>query len=203
MTVFTACGLSHAAPSVPTQNLLVFGDSLSAGYGIRPQDAWPALLGERLQKQGSDYKVVNVSISGETTAGGRARLAQALEQHRPTLMVLALGANDGLRGLAVTQMKDNLRAMIEMARRKGAKTLLVGMRLPPNYGPYADQFSRAFADVSKESGVPALPFLLESIAAEPRWFQTDGLHPTREAQPKVLDTVWHALQPLLARSSRQ
>lgn len=198
MTLLTASGSAFAAPAT----LLVFGDSLSAGYGIQPQEAWPSLLAQRLHKQGADYKVVNLSISGETTAGGRTRLPAALDQHRPTAVVLALGANDGLRGLAVNQMKDNLRAMIELTRRKGAKLLLVGMRLPPNYGPYAEQFSRAFADLAKETGTPLLPFLLQGIAAETRWFQPDGLHPTREAQAKVLDTVWPALQPLLTRTPR-
>ena len=193
-TVVAASGspLAQERPAV-----LVFGDSLSAGYGIRVQDAWPALLADRLTRERRDYTVVNLSISGETTAGGRSRLPAALAKHKPAIVVLALGANDGLRGLPVPEMKANLGFMIDEARRTGAKPMLVGMRMPPNYGPYADAFHAAFAQLAREKKVPLVPFLLDGIAGDARWFLPDGLHPTREAQPRLLDNVWPQLAPLV------
>ena len=179
------------------RTILVFGDSLSAGFGIRPEAAWPSLLQGRLAEKRLDYNVVNASISGETTAGGRTRLEAALRQHKPTLVVIALGANDGLRGLPLAQMKDNLAAMAAAARTSGARLLLVGMRLPPNYGPYAGQFQAAFADVAREQKAPLVEFLLAGIADKPEFFQADMLHPTAAAQGKVLDNVWPSLAPLL------
>ena len=183
--------------SAANRTILVFGDSLSAGYGIRPEAAWPSLLQARLAEQRLDYNVVNASISGETTAGGRTRLEAALARHKPTLVVLALGANDGLRGLPLTQMKDNLAAMTDAARRTGARVLLVGMRLPPNYGPYAAQFQAVFGEVARREKAPLVEFLLAGIADRPEFFQADMLHPTAAAQAKVLDNVWPALAPLL------
>ena len=173
------------------------GDSLSAGYGIRPEQAWPALLGQRLSDKRLDYSVANLSISGETTAGGRSRLDAALKNHKPAIVVIALGANDGLRGLALAQMRDNLNAMIDMARSSGARVALAGMRLPPNYGPYATQFHEAFAAVAKEKKTALVDFLLDGVATRPELFQADNLHPTAEAQPMLLDTVWQGLAPLL------
>lgn len=179
------------------RTILVFGDSLSAGFGIRPEAAWPALLQGRLAEKRLDYNVVNASISGETTAGGRTRLAAALRQHKPALVVVALGANDGLRGLPLAQMKENLAAMATTTRASGARLLLVGMRLPPNYGPYAGQFAAAFDEVARQERVPLVEFLLAGIADKPEFFQPDMLHPTADAQGKVLDNVWPALVPLL------
>ncbi len=179
------------------RTLLVFGDSLSAGYGIPAEAAWPRLLQARLTEKRLDYNVVNASISGETTAGGRTRLDAALRQHRPAVVVIALGANDGLRGLPLAQMQDNLRAMVAAARGAGAKVLLVGMRLPPNYGGYARQFQAAFAEVAASQKAPLVEFLLAGIADRPEFFQADMLHPTAAAQPKILDNVWPALMPLL------
>jgi len=176
---------------------VIIGDSLSAGYGISAERAWPALLGHRLAEKGYDYSVRNLSISGETTAGGRSRLPMALVKYRPKIVILALGANDGLRGLPLEQMDNNLRAMIAEIRRVGAKVLLVGMQLPPNYGPYATAFAKSFQDLSKESRIPLLPFLLAPIAEQRVFFQADQLHPTADAQPLLLDHVWPALQPLL------
>lgn len=186
------------APSaLAAKRVLVLGDSLSAGYGIRPQQAWPSLLAERLADERPDYTVANLSISGETTAGGRSRLAAALAEHQPAVLILALGANDGLRGLPLKQMENNLEAMIAAARKAGARVLLAGMRLPPNYGPYAEQFYRRFGEIAKAEKTAYLPFLLEPVATRPDLFQADGLHPTAAAQPLLLEHVWPALKPLL------
>lgn len=193
MTLLFAAGPAMAAG----KTILVFGDSLSAGYGIRPEAAWPSLLQGRLAEKRFDYSVANLSISGETTAGGRSRLPAALKQHRPAVVVLELGANDGLRGLQLPQMRSNLEAMIGAAKEVGARVLLVGMRLPPNYGPYATQFQAVFADLSKAHRVPLVEFLLAGIADQPALFQADMLHPTAEAQPRILDNVWPTLVPLL------
>jgi acyl-CoA thioesterase I len=197
-TVLSASG-SPMAQNKPA--LLVFGDSLSAGYGIRSQEAWPSLLADRLARERRDYTVVNLSISGETTAGGRSRLPAALARHRPAVVVLALGANDGLRGLPVKSMKDNLAGMIDAVREAGGRPMLVGMRMPPNYGPYADAFHQAFAQLAREKRVPLTPFLLDGIAGDMKWFLPDGLHPTGDAQPRLLDNVWPQLAPLLAGRS--
>jgi acyl-CoA thioesterase-1 len=185
-------------PSVfAAKTILVLGDSLSAGYGLRPEQAWPALLGQRLTQQRFDYNVANLSISGETTAGGRARLATALRQHKPDIVILALGANDGLRGLQLGQMRANLEAMIDASRQSGARVLLAGMRLPPNYGPYAEEFAQSFTQIARNRKVTLQPFLLEPVAAAPRYFLPDNLHPTAEAQPLILDHIWAPLAPLL------
>ncbi len=173
------------------------GDSLSAGYGIRPEQSWPSLLGQRLTGKHLDYSVANLSISGETTAGGKARLDQALRQYKPAVVVIALGANDGLRGLPIEQMRGNLLSMIDASRSAGAKILLVGMRLPPNYGPYASQFQASFPDIARQKKTGLLEFLLAPVATRQSLFQADNLHPTAEAQPLILDHVWPALLPLL------
>lgn len=173
------------------------GDSLSAGYGIRTELAWPSLLNQQLMEKGLDYSVANLSISGETTAGGRSRLKAALDQHKPAILILALGANDGLRGLPLAQMKDNLNAMIDMARKSKAKVLLVGIQLPPNYGPYAAAFHKSFSEISSHQKTALLPFLLEPIATQANYFQADQLHPTAEAQALIMEHVWPALKPLL------
>lgn len=179
------------------KTILIVGDSLSAGYGLRPEQAWPSLLAGRLRERRADYSVVNISISGETTAGGLSRLGPALRTHRPAVVIIALGANDGLRGLTLDPMRGNLDAMIAAAQKTSARVLLVGMRLPPNYGPYADQFQAVFADLAQARKTALLPFLLEPVASRPELFQPDNLHPTAEAQPLILDHVWTALAPLL------
>ena len=180
------------------KRILVYGDSLSAGFGIAVRDSWPALLGQRLKDQGSAFVVANASISGETTAGGRSRLAAALSQFKPGVVILALGANDGLRGLPVPVMKENLRAMARRAKQAGARVLLVGMRLPPNYGPqYTSDFDAAYRDIARAEKLALLPFLLEPVALDSAAFQADGLHPTAAAQAKILDHVWGALKPLI------
>jgi acyl-CoA thioesterase-1 len=178
------------------KSVLVFGDSLSAGFGLAREQSWPALMEPRLRAQG--YTLVNASISGETTAGGRSRLAAALDLHRPAVVVLELGANDGLRGLSLEQTRDNLRAMARTVRGRGTRLLLVGMRLPPNYGPdYTVAFERIFAEVARAEKTALLPFLLEPVASNPANFQNDGLHPVAAAQPRILDHVWKTLAPLL------
>jgi acyl-CoA thioesterase-1 len=186
-------GATHAAPTI-----LVFGDSLSAAYGIPRESGWVALLAQRLQAGKPAYQVVNASVSGETTAGGLSRLPAMLAAHRPHLTILALGANDGLRGLPLTHTARNLEAMIDLAEKPGGKVLLVGMQLPPNYGPaYTSKFQALFAAVANKKKVRLVPFLLAGIATQPDRFQADGLHPTAQAQPILLDTVWHGLAPML------
>jgi len=177
--------------------MLVYGDSLSAGYGLAADQGWASLLANRVQREGYGFQVVNASVSGETTAGGLARLPRALATHDPRIVVIELGANDGLRGLPLTQMRDNLAAMLDAAQAAGARTLLIGMRLPPNYGPYAAEFAKSFEDTAKRKKSALLDFLLAPIAANPTYFLPDNLHPTAEAQPLILDSVWPGLQPLL------
>jgi acyl-CoA thioesterase-1 len=180
------------------KTILVFGDSLSSAYGIAAPRGWVALLADRLQRERFDYSVVNASISGETSAGGRARLPRALAQHAPALLILELGGNDGLRGLPVAEMRRNLDAMIGMARKGGAQVLLVGMRVPPNYGPdYEREFAAAFGALARRHGTAYVPFLLEGMADDLDKFQPDRIHPTAAAQPILLDNVWKALRPLL------
>lgn len=186
-------GSAHAAPTI-----LVFGDSLSAGYGIELAQSWPALMADRLKQEKFPHALINASISGETTDGGRTRLPALLKQHRPAVVVLALGANDGLRGLPIASSRANLQAMAQAARQAGARVLIAGMRLPPNYGPdYTRQFSQMFAEVAKDEKAGLLPFLLEPIALDDAAFQPDRLHPTAAAQPKIRDHVWPAVKALL------
>lgn len=186
------------------KNILVYGDSLSAAYGMAISQSWPALLQQRLQANGVDIAVNNASISGETTAGGRARFAAALDQFKPGVVILALGTNDGLRGLPIASMKDNLQFMIRFAKRRGARVLLIGMRLPPNYGPvYTQQFDAAFQDIAKREKVALLPFLLEPIALDQQAFLSDGLHPTAAAQARILDHLWHAFGTLLTQAGEK
>lgn len=193
LIAFLLCSL----PALAARNILVFGDSLSAGYGIPLEAAWPSLMQQKLKGSKPDYNVVNQSISGETTAGGRSRLPEALAQHQPAIVILALGANDGLRGLPLNQMQNNLQAMIAYARGTGARVVLVGMRVPPNYGPYAQKFEDMYVRLAKENQLPLVKFLLDGIADKPTMFQADGLHPTAIAQRRILDNVWPALTPLL------
>ena len=189
-----AAGAAHGA----AKSILVLGDSLSAAYGIAADRGWVALLGERLARERPDYRVVNASISGETSAGGRARAAAELSRHQPAVVIVELGANDGLRGLAPAQMKQNLAAIIAAAQKAGARVLLVGMKLPPNYGPeYTRRFESAFAELQQRYRTAGLPFLLEGFAEQRELFQGDNIHPTEEAQPLILANVWPKLAPLL------
>lgn len=178
--------------------VLVFGDSLSAAYGIDPAAGWTALLQRRLRERGHPHQVANASISGDTTAGGLTRLPAALERYRPAILILELGANDGLRGLSLEQAKRNLARMIDLGRQAGARVLLLGMRMPPNLGPlYTGKFRAMYLDLAQEKGVPLVPFLLEGVARDPQLMQADGLHPNAAAQPRLLENVWPALEPLL------
>ena len=183
------------------QTLLVLGDSLSAGYGIRQDEAWPSLLAQRLQAQRYPYSVANASISGETSQGGAARLGEALSRHKPAIVIIELGANDGLRGLDLAQLRHNLDTMIRMSRAAGAEVLLIGMELPPNYGnDYAHGFASTYGELARKHRVALLPFLFAGFALEREAFQADGLHPTAATQPRLLDNVWRALLPLLRKS---
>ncbi|HEY9397282.1 MAG TPA: arylesterase [Burkholderiales bacterium] len=190
--------LSWGSLAAAQDTILVYGDSLSAAYGISQQKGWVTLLQERLKAKKFDYTVVNASISGETTSGGATRIEDTLRRTQPRIVVLALGANDGLRGLPIMQMKTNLGKIIQAARHEDAKVLLAGMHLPPNYGSsYAREFHAAFGDLAARYKTAYVPFLLEGMATEPDYFQSDQLHPTAEAQPIILDTVWRKLEPLL------
>jgi acyl-CoA thioesterase-1 len=205
-TATATAGITTAAPtpSAPAATerprvVLVFGDSLSAAYNLAPEQGWVALLDARLAAEGWPYRMVNASISGETSAGGASRIEAALAEHRPALVVLGLGANDGLRGLPLEETERNLSRMAAAADRAGARVLVVGMRLPPNYGPeYTERFFALFGEVARRHGAAHLPFLLEPIALDDDAFQPDRLHPTAEAQPRIAAHVWPALRPLLA-----
>jgi acyl-CoA thioesterase I len=181
--------------------ILVFGDSISAGYGLdHVEQGWVELLKTRLKTQGYGYQVVNASVSGETTAGGLARLPRALELHHPTILILELGGNDGLRALPISQMRANLKTMVELASAAGAKTVLLGMRMPPNYGPeYTEQFRSTFSELANDKKLPLVPFLLNDIALSPKLMQGDQIHPNELGQPRLLDNVWPALKPLLSK----
>jgi acyl-CoA thioesterase I len=193
-------GLCAISAGAAERSLLVMGDSLSAAYGLSAQEGWVALLDQRLQREERGWRVVNASISGETTVGGANRIAHDLETHRPELVIIELGANDGLRGLPLEHTRANLVRMIEASHAAGAKVLLVGMRLPPNYGAYAERFYAQFSELAREYGTAYLPFLLEPIATEREAFLDDNLHPTAEAQPRLLEHVWGVLEPLLEAS---
>jgi acyl-CoA thioesterase-1 len=200
LAMLVAALAAQAAIAAPAQRtVLVFGDSLSAGYGMAARQGWVALLGERLAARKPGWKVVNASVSGETTAGGVSRIAKVLQRTDPDVVVIELGANDGLRGLPLQATRDNLARMVDAAEASGAAVLLVGMRMPPNLGrAYTEGFEANFRAVAKDAGVPLLPFLLEPVADDPGAFQADDLHPTAAAQPKLLEHVWKALAPLLA-----
>jgi len=181
--------------------ILVLGDSLSAALGIRPEQGWVALLAQRLQAQGYGYQIVNASVSGETTSGGLERLPRALQLHQPGTVILELGANDGLRGLPVDQTRENLAHMVRLSQAAGARVLLVGMRIPPNYGPrYTEQFARMFPELANQYHLPLVPFLLEKVALDPTRMQQDGMHPNARGEPPVLETLWPYLKPLLKKN---
>lgn len=187
----------------PAGIILIVGDSLSAAYGIPLDEGWVALLQQRLEAGGYPWRIVNASISGDTTANGRARLPATLASQDPGVVLLALGGNDGLRGLSLAAMQDNLAAMIAAAREAGARVLLIGVQLPPNYGPlYTERFQAVYRDLARETGVALLPSLVDGIGTERNLMQADGLHPNAAAQPLIRDRVWEALAPLLEAVSR-
>ncbi|MEJ2159995.1 MAG: arylesterase [Chromatiales bacterium] len=180
--------------------ILVLGDSLSAAYGIPLERGWVNLLQTRLETEGYGYEVVNASVSGDTTGAALTRLPRALELHQPAIVIVELGGNDGLRGTPVAQMQRNLASIIEKARAVDAEILVTGIMIPPNYGAeYTARFSAVYTSLVDEFEVALVPFILDGIALEPSLMQADGIHPTAAAQPRILDNVWPALQPLLSR----
>ncbi|MFO0227375.1 MAG: arylesterase [Gammaproteobacteria bacterium] len=188
------------AAATPAPAILVVGDSISAGYGLAANEGWVALLQSRLKSQGYGYRVVNASVSGETTTGGLARLPRALSVHRPAIVIIELGGNDGLRGLPLETSRANLERMINLSKGAGARVLLLGMKIPPNYGArYSEGFEKVFRDLARQHKLAFEPFFLSKIALEQGMIQEDGLHPTAKAQPVMLDTMWPALKPLLTR----
>lgn len=192
--LFFALALSGSA--FAAKNILVFGDSLSAGYGIAREDSWANLLQRELKASHPKYEVVNASVSGETSSGGLRRIAKVLQLHRPAIVILELGANDGLRGTAPDVTEKNLDSIIAQSRKAGARVLLVGIKLPPNYGPdYTSRFDAIFPALAKQHKTALLPFMLESL--QPEHFQADNLHPTAAAQPLIMRNVLDALKPLL------
>jgi acyl-CoA thioesterase-1 len=198
LLLLLALCLAPSAGAAEPRVILVMGDSLSAAYGIDTAQGWVTLLQQRLKAQGYDYTVVNASVSGETSGGGLTRFPQALASAKPSIVIIELGANDGLRGLPVQGMHDDLAKMIASSQKAGAKVLLVGMLLPPNYGgPYTKAFSSTFPDLAKQYKLPLVPFLLVGVAEHRELLQGDGLHPQAKAEPQVLDNVWPYLKPLL------
>ncbi|MFN5010989.1 MAG: arylesterase [Gammaproteobacteria bacterium] len=191
---------ARPAAATPAPAILVVGDSISAGYGLAADEGWVALLQNRLRSQGYGYRVVNASVSGETTTGGLARLPRALSVHRPAIVIIELGGNDGLRGLPLETSRANLERMINLSKGAGARVLLLGMKIPPNYGArYSEGFEKVFRDLARQHKLAFEPFFLSKIALEQGMIQEDGLHPTAKAQPVMLDTMWPALKPLLKR----
>ena len=194
--------VARAADGVSPPTILVLGDSLSAAFGIRVEQGWAALLQARLRTKGYGHRVVNASSSGETTGGALARLPRALATHRPAIVIVELGGNDGLRGLPIADIRSNLEAIVQRSRQAGAKVLLVGMRVPPNYGTaYTTQFHGLFGELAARHRLPLVPFFLERVALDDSLMQDDGIHPTVAAQPILLDEIWPRLEPLL-RSGR-
>ena len=195
--------VAGGAASGKPATILFFGDSLSAEYGLPRDTGWVRLLADRLAEKAPQYSVVNASISGETTSGGRTRLPQLLEQRRPSVVVLQLGANDGLRGLSLAAMRENLAAMIRASRAAQARVLLIGMRIPPNYGrEYAERFADVYVQLARAEKVALVPFLLDGFADDLDHFQADRIHPAQKAQPRMMETVWTQLAPLLRTPQR-
>jgi acyl-CoA thioesterase-1 len=202
IVVMVAAPAATRAADAPT--ILVFGDSLSAGYGIDPARGWVSLLDGKLRASGHSYRVINASVSGETTAGGLARLPRALQTQHPALVILELGGNDGLRALPIAAMRDNLARMIRLCKDARLPVLLLGIRMPANYGPrFTAEFAAVYSDLARQLNVPLLPFLLEDIATQPALMQADGIHPNEQGQPLLLENVWPVLQKMLAVPARK
>jgi len=192
--------LAFGPAALAARTILVFGDSLSAAYGLAANQGWVHLLEQRIAQTGLDWHVVNASVSGETTAGGLRRLPEDLRRHKPSLVVIELGANDALRGQPIAAMRSNLEQMIRLARAAHAEVVLVGIMIPPNYGiDYAAEFRDLYATLAKKANVALVPFLLRGVVDRPDLFQADQLHPTAAAQPMLLDNVWPVVEPLLRR----
>ena len=179
--------------------MLVFGDSLSAGYGIDVDQSWASLLQTRLQEQGYEHRVVNASISGDTTESGAARIGQAIEAFSPELIILELGGNDGLRGIPPGRMRSNLKSIIQTSTDSGAEVILLGIKIPPNYGQrYIEEFEGVFRDVATETGIPWIEFFMEGVALNEELMQDDGIHPNADAQPILLDNAWPMIDSALS-----
>jgi len=190
--------LYAAALAAAPRTLVVLGDSLSSAYGMDVAQGWVRLLAKRIQREGYDWRVINASVSGETTGGGLSRLHSVLATQDPALVIIALGGNDGLRGLSTEQMQTNLFAMVDSARTRGVKVLLVGLRMPPNYGPaYTRRFEQVYHEVARQRGVPLVPYLLRGVDDKGALMQADRIHAAPAAQPIMLDNVWPVLRPLL------
>lgn len=198
--LFLTVSRAVLAQPAPTPAILVLGDSISAAYGLNVNEGWVALIGQKLARAGYGYRVVNASVSGETTAGALARLPHLLEVNHPRVIIIELGGNDGLRGLPVPEARANLAKIVGLARAVGAIPLLLGMRVPPNYGPqYTAAFAAMYDDTARELHVPLVPFLLSTIAGSDSNFQADRIHPTAAAQPALVDIVWPMLMPMLGK----
>lgn len=198
LTQFVLPSSAQAENQAASKTILVYGDSLSAAYGIPREQGWVSLLEQRIQARQLPYRIVNASVSGETTSGGLSRLPANLKQHKPDLVILELGANDGLRGLPVSEMQKNLGSMIMASREAKAEVLLLGMMLPPNYGHrYAHEFKASFTQLALKFKLPLVPFFLDGVAAHPELVLDDGLHPSAAGQPRILENIWPELEPLL------
>ena len=192
---------AQSVQAAQTARLLVLGDSISAGYGMRPEQGWVTLLQDKLRQGGYDYQVVNASISGETSQGGLTRLPSLLSQHQPELVLIELGGNDGLRGLPLKLLQHNLSKMIQLSQQQQAQPVLLGIQLPPNYGRrYTQAFANIYPTLAEQYQIPVMPFILEGIGTDPDKMQSDGIHPKADAQQQLLNNIWPVLQPLLVKS---
>lgn len=192
---------AQSVQAAQTARLLVLGDSISAGYGMRPEQGWVTLLQNKLRQEGYDYQVVNASISGETSQGGLTRLPTLLDQHQPALVLIELGGNDGLRGLPLKLLQHNLSKMIQLSQQQQAQPVLLGIQLPPNYGRrYTQAFANIYPTLAEQYQIPVMPFILEGIGTDPDKMQSDGIHPKADAQQQLLNNIWPVLQPLLVKS---
>lgn len=203
LTLCSAIGASSLAQAQSQPKLLVLGDSLSAEYGLKRGSGWVNLMQQKMSAEKLSFEVINASISGETTSGGRTRLPALLQKHKPQVVIIELGANDALRGLDLASTEANLAFMTQASKNAGASVLLVGMLMPPNYGKqYSQSFSSLFSRVAKQANVALVPFFLEGFGEDLRWFQADRIHPTEQAQPLMLENLWPTLKPLLAAKKR-
>ncbi|MCH1598858.1 MAG: arylesterase [Pseudomonadales bacterium] len=199
LTTFLLCLVwANSSRGDEDKKVLVFGDSLSASYGIEEEQGWVNLLSEKLRQAQSPYSVINASVSGETSTGGLSRLPAALAEFQPSVVILELGGNDGLRGLPLATLQSNLEEMVSLSQRAGAEVLLAGIQIPPNYGPrYTEPFYALFGDIAESEQLPFVPFLIDGIPQQPELMQNDGIHPRAEAQHMILDNVWPVLAPML------
>jgi acyl-CoA thioesterase-1 len=201
LTLLLVCLLAIVSTHADNdQTLMVYGDSLSAAYGIQESDGWVNLLSHKLTSENYPVQVVNASVSGETTTGGLSRLPSMLATYTPDVFILELGGNDGLRGIPLSNIRENLAEMVQLAQQSGAQVILAGIQIPPNYGPrYTEPFFQQFAEIAEEFDLPLVPFLIDGIPQQPGLMQNDGIHPVAEAQGMILDNVWPVLQPVLKK----